>query len=171
MSFLKNYRKEFGGSLNSGRRKERRPLSTKHPLHLVLRSELAGVFNPGNRSIEKLIQTTAKKFGVKVYDLALNWNHIHCVIRIKNRESYNSFIRALTGTIARKNQIRRRQSERIFSLRPFTRILEWGRDFQTVLQYQIINQMEAFGLHNRKKQNFANKKPSLQTSKSPNRKG
>lgn len=151
MSFLKNYRKEFGGSLLLGRRKERRPLSTKHPMHLVLRSEFSGVFNPGNRSLERLIRSTAKRFGIKVYDLALNWSHIHCVIRIQNREIYNSFIRALTGTIARKVQMTKRRSEKLFSLRPFTRILEWGRDFQNAIQYQLLNQMEARGLAHRKK--------------------
>src|SRR5689334_16867058 len=144
MAFSKNYRREFGGSLLTGRRKERRPLSTKKPIHLVLRSDLSGAFNPGNRSLEQLIRRTAGRFGVRVYDLALNWSHIHCVIRIRNRESYNAFIRALTGTIARKIQISKRYAEKIFSLRPFTRILEWGRDFRNVLQYQIINQLEAY---------------------------
>jgi REP element-mobilizing transposase RayT len=151
MSFLNNYRKEFGAALLVGRRKERRPLSTKHPIHLVLRSELSGIFNPGNRSLENLIRSKAKKFGIKVYDLALNWSHIHVVIRIRNRESDNAFIRALTGTIARKIQISQGQVRKIFALRPFTRILNWGRDFKQVLQYQIINQMEAYGLFHRQK--------------------
>lgn len=151
MSFLKNYRKEFGGSLLVGRRKESRPLSTKHPIHLVLRSEIPGIFNPGNQSLESLIRTTAKKFGVKIYDLALNWSHIHMVIRIRNRENYNAFIRGLTGTIARKIQISKKLTEKIFTLRPFTRVLNWGRDFRNVLQYQIMNQLEAYGYFVRKK--------------------
>jgi REP element-mobilizing transposase RayT len=151
MGFLNDYKKEFGGSLLVGRRKTRRPLSTKDPMHLVVRSELSGTFSPSNRSLERLIRSTAKRFGVKVYDLALNWSHIHAVIRIRNRDSSNSFIRALTGTIARKIQISKNPTEKIFSFRPFTRILTSGRDFRNVLQYQIINQMEARGLLNRKK--------------------
>ncbi len=39
----------------------------------------------------------------------------------------------------------------IFNLRPFTRILSWGRDFKRGLDYQILNQMEALGLVVRKK--------------------
>ena len=58
-SFIKDYRKEFGGSLLEGKRKTKRPLSTKHPLHLILKSSYSGVFAPGNISLEKLIRSQA----------------------------------------------------------------------------------------------------------------
>ncbi len=103
-SFLKDYKKEFGGSLLEGKRKTMRPLSTKHPLHLVLKSCHKGHFNPGNFSLEKLIRSQCQKFGIKIFDL-----------------------------------------------RPFTRILSWGRDFKRGLDYQILNQMEALGLVRREK--------------------
>lgn len=64
--FLRNYKKEFGGSLLAGKRKTKRPLSTKHPLHLVLKSSHKGLFNPGNLNLESLIRTQAKKFGIRI---------------------------------------------------------------------------------------------------------
>lgn len=134
------------GSLLIGKRKSKRPISTQSPLHLVLKSDLKGVFNPGNRRLEKRIRSLAQKFNLKIYDLALNWSHIHCVIRIKDRGDYNAFVRALTGTIALKIRKSIRDIAAVFTLRPFTRILSWGRDFKNALNYQVLNQLEAWGL-------------------------
>ncbi len=92
-SFIKNYRKEFGSSLLEGKRKTMRPLSTNHPLHLVLKSTHKGLFNPGNQSLEKLI-------------------------------------RSLTAILAIRIRKSKPHLEKIFDLRPFTRVLSWGRDFK-----------------------------------------
>ena len=49
--------------------------------------------------------------------------------------------------------------ERIFTLRPFTRIIGWGRDFKRVLSYQILNQLEALGFISYKKKKLKTKDP------------
>jgi hypothetical protein len=71
-SFLKNYTKEFGGSLLIGRRKTRRPLSTKSPIHLILKSSGNKIFHPANTDMNKIVRLDAKRLGIKVYDLAVN---------------------------------------------------------------------------------------------------
>ncbi len=149
--FSKDYKKEFGGSLLQGKRKTKRPLSTKHPLHLVLKSTHKGLFNPGNLSLEKLIRFQSNKFGIQIYDLALNWSHIHCLLRIKDRKDYKKFIRSLTAILAIQIRKSKPHLEKIFDLRPYTRILSWGRDFKRGLDYQILNQMESLGLLTRKR--------------------
>ena len=53
--FIQGYKKEFGGSLPVGKRKSKRPLSTKHPIHLILKSSQKGLFNPMNISLDQLI--------------------------------------------------------------------------------------------------------------------
>ena len=158
-SFLKVYKKEFGGSLLEGKRKSKRPLSTKHPLHLILKSSCSGVFNPGNLSLEKLIRSQAKKFGIKIYELALNWSHIHFILKIESRKDYNKFIRSLTAVLAKQIRKLKPHLEVIFDLRPFTRIISWGRDFKRVLEYALLNQMEAFGMIIRAKRKKSRKKP------------
>lgn len=150
-TFLKDYKKEFGGSLLVGKRKSKRPLSTKHPIHLILKSCNKKVFNPSNGSLEKLIRSQAQKFDVKIYDLALNWSHIHFLIKLQNKEDYKKFIRSLTSILAQRIRQAKDDLKEIFTLRPFTRIVTWGRDFKTVLSYQVLNQMEAFGLIKREK--------------------
>ncbi len=149
--FLKNYKREFGGSLLDGKRKSKRPLSTKHPLHLILKSSHNGLFNPGNQSLEKLIRSQAKKFGIKIYDLALNWSHIHFLIKLQDRRDYVKFVRSLTSILAIKIRKMKPHLKAIFDLRPYTRIISWGRDFKEVLNYQVLNQLEALGLIDRKK--------------------
>jgi REP element-mobilizing transposase RayT len=98
-SFLKNYKKEFGGSLLVGKRKTQRPLSTKMPIHLVLKSSHSRLFRPDDLRLAHLFKKEARRFGIKVYDFAVNWNHIHFLIQIPSRESYVRFIRAVTSGI------------------------------------------------------------------------
>jgi REP element-mobilizing transposase RayT len=140
--FLKDYKKEFGGSLLQGKRKSKRPLSTKSPIHLILKANQKGVFNPTSRELKLLIRETAKKFNIQLYDLALNWSHIHFLIRIKDRQDHVRFIRALCSLITATLKFK----EKLFTLRPFTRVLSWGRDLKYGFNYLIINQMESFGL-------------------------
>lgn len=138
-----------------GKRKEARPLSTKNPLHLILKSEKArGIFSFINHrsSIESAIAKTSVRFKIKVYDKSVNNNHIHLVISFKSRANYKAWIRTLTAEIVR---IIARKTKKIlrefFTQRPYTKIISWGRQFKTVLEYQVLNQMEYFGLRPKKK--------------------
>ena len=150
-NFIQDYKKEFGGSLLVGKRKSKRPLSTKHPLHLILKSSHKGLFNPKNISLDQLIRSQCKKFGIKLYDLAINWSHIHMLVKIQDREDYIRFIKSLTSLISMKIQKVKPELKDIFTLRPFTRIVSWGRDFKRALEYQVLNQLEAFGFIRREK--------------------
>ncbi len=138
-------KKEHGGSLLVGKRKSCRNLSTKHPIHLTLKSDLKGVFNPGNRSLEQLIRNTADRFSVRIYSTALNWSHIHCAIKIKDRKDYSAFIRLLTSILAFRIRSHKNFTGKVFTLHPFTRILSWGRDFKNVLSYLVLKQLESLG--------------------------
>jgi len=144
--FFQSDKNAFGGSLLAGKRKTQRPLSIKTPIHLVLKSEQPGVFKPGNRSLEKRIHSLAEKFHIQIHELAINWSHIHFIIQMKERKDYNRFIRALTSKLAQAVRKARPQLAKLFSLRPFTRILSWGRDFYNACKYLWKNQMEALGL-------------------------
>ena len=151
MKIKTSYQKQFGGELLVNIRKSQRPLSLKKPIHLVLRSDTVKLFNPNNTNLEKLIYRVAGQFQIRVYDLALNWNHIHAIIKIKDRKDYVRFIRALTSLIAVKIKSIIKDLKAVFTLRPFTRILEWGRDFKSTQDYVYQNQLEAFGLIRRMK--------------------
>jgi len=145
-SFIKNYKKEFGGSQLLGKRKTRRPLSTKAPIHLVLRASHHKIFAPGDKYLTALLHAECRKYKIKLYDFAFNWTHVHVLIKLPNREAYVKMIRSLTSkVVAHVSQIMGWDFSGLFSLRPFTKILSWGKQFQNALMYQAINKAEAQG--------------------------
>ncbi len=129
------------------KRKSQRPLSTKLPIHLVLRSHSAKIFLPSQRSLEIRMKKLAEKYYIRIYSLSLNWSHVHLVLKVNTREDYKRFIRHLTSSLA----LLAKKKEKIFEFRPYTRILTWGREFETILNYIRLNDLEAFGFLNRKK--------------------
>ena len=150
--FAREYKKEYGGELGKGRRKTVRPLSTKEPLHLTLKSTKVRLFNPAASSLDKIIKDHAKKYQIKVYELALNWNHIHFAIRVPSRNAYKAFIRTLTSAIVRiLSKASGRNLKGLFDLRPHTKIVSWGRQFKNLIAYIVLNQKEARGKIKRKK--------------------
>lgn len=99
------YPQEHGGSLLAGKRKTRRPLSIQKPLHLTLHSDLAY----GVRSllrhrplIHKIVAKASKRFHVRVYEIAIVSNHIHLLVKGKNRLGLQNFFRVVAGHIAQK---------------------------------------------------------------------
>jgi len=172
-SFQNDYKKEFGGRLLCGKRKSARPLSTKKPIHLILKCSGKSVFNPSNRKLENLIRNQANKYGIKVYEVALNWTHIHLLIKLPSRDAYVAFIRTVTSLIvsfvsksksfiSKANGVNLKTKaldlKSIFDLRPYTKILSWGKQFQRVVEYVELNTLEALGLIMREKQDSIRKK-------------
>jgi REP element-mobilizing transposase RayT len=154
-SFSQLGEKEFGGSqrLNRANARAQRPISVKRPMHLVMRSTLAsGEFSflraKRARRIEALVHKLGKEKGVKVYRFANSGNHLHFIVLPRSREAYKAYIKAITGIIARLTLGAERGSAkkiRFWDAKPYTRILEWGRDFKTACQYVLQNTLEALG--------------------------
>lgn len=161
---FKKIRHGYGGELlkKAAARKRGRPLVTKSPMHLVLRSSLAkGAWSfqtPKNaRKVSELTRRFAKKYGVQLLHGANVGNHLHLMIRLRRRQAYVPFIRALTGAIAmtvtdtskwrnrgrtrvaiaaghgetRKREVPTSATAqtklKFWDYRPFTRVIEGGR--------------------------------------------
>ncbi len=157
-SLFKNFdykaNKAFGGNLLKGNPRTKRPVSTKKPMHVVLRSSFAkGSFSMQQSKNKQRIQVTLKslsnRFGVKVYRFANSGNHLHLLVMPVSRQAYLHFIRALSGIIARIVLNAERGSasliDQFWDARPFTRIVEWGREFSKVREYIELNVLEAIG--------------------------
>lgn len=132
---------EFGGELLRGKRKSQRPLSTRRPIHLVLRGDIrrSGSLRRHQSFVEKTIKKFATQFRLKIYKLAVNSNHCHALIKISQREDYKNFVRAVAGALAKKTKIK-------WVVRPFTRLVGWGRDFTNACAYILKNELEAAGV-------------------------
>lgn len=174
LQLIKKDLRFFGGALLKGKRKKLRPLSSKDPIHIVMRS----IYAKGNDSflakrnhaaIERFINTFARQFNIRVYQRAIVGNHIHLVIRSPHRNQYKAFIKALSGKIAShvmrdqsfdqflgskggdggqqaKSALRsQRKPQGFWEFRPFTRVMYWGRDFKKCCEYLRQNTLEAIG--------------------------
>lgn len=164
--FFKTYPLFFGGALLAGKRKSLRPLSSKDSIHFVLRSKWAKgrdsfLVLKNKKAIERIIKIFAKKFGVKIYQQAINSNHIHLLLMITNRYSYRAFIKAVSGLIAShvmgqqsfQQFLKSRQlpfvgdgGQGFWQYRPFSRVVSWGRDFKKCFKYIEQNILEALGV-------------------------
>lgn len=156
-SFFKPSEKEHGGSLNLKKRKNIRPLDTKMPLHIILKSDKAkGIYTliKFNNQISEIIYKLAGKFDVTVYEKNINFNHIHLLVRGKTRKGLQNFFRSLAGIIARlvTGAQKGKAFGKFWSYLLYSRVLNsWKRDFTNVRNYIIQNAKEVLGLIPHKK--------------------
>ncbi|MGE4132694.1 MAG: transposase [Bdellovibrionales bacterium] len=124
-------------SVKTGSRRIQRPLSTRRPVHLILKAE-----QPLLRKNQNLIShhwnRLGQRQGVKTYHMAIERDHIHAIVRLHSRETYQKFIRSFCGLSARLLKIKWRH-------RPTTRIAHWGKDYQRLAGYVRLNEWEAAG--------------------------
>lgn len=143
----------FGGSLLRGKRKSRRPLCSKRAQHLVLKANdlqkrFPGVsFVRARAMVTKILKYQAEKHHVQVHALSVNWNHCHLAIKFQRREDYIRFIRAVTGHLTVSlSHFFKKPLKGLFDLRPYTRVVEWGRSYKNLLRYIQINIFESEGV-------------------------
>jgi len=124
--------------------------------------------------INAILDKAAKKFAVSIYERAIVSNHIHLLIRAKNRTQLQNFFRVVAGHIAQeilrqfplvredkpsvaggasssqtlppKKTHERERENKFWQTRIYSRILSWGREFKTVKAYVIQNTLEALGI-------------------------
>jgi len=142
-SFFKQseFPKEFGGELLRGKRKSRRPLTTKKSVHSVLRADTkkSSSFLKHRNKINLTLQKFSKRFGIKIYRKGLAHDHIHFILKFENRQDYANFVRAVSGVLAKFLKIK-------WLYRPYTRVIEWGRDFKRACTYVFQNELEGLGI-------------------------
>ncbi len=137
---------ECGGSLIHRKRKSKRVLDFKKSTHLVLRlkGRLPSFFNPRDRKLRLLFVRAAEKNGIKIYQLIFNHTHCHSVLKMESRDDYVRFIREITSKLVGYFSVTTRlKLKGIFDSRPWTRIVQWGKDFKRVKNYMIKNEIES----------------------------
>src|ERR1700712_480369 len=91
----------YGGSL--AYRKVARPFDSKKLTHGVLCAQLGTQlrFTKSRESIQKLIDRVAKKYEVKIKDLAINHDNIHILFYTRLRKSQENFLRLVAAEMGR----------------------------------------------------------------------
>ena len=142
---------EHGGSTRKGKAKTRRPLSTRKPLHVTLRSSKAiGRLSllRHRKAIVELLKAQAERWGVRIFECSVNSNHIHLGLTGKTRCDLQNFFRTVSGLVARLvTQARRgKPFGKFWDELMWSRIAEWGRGFRTLQQYIQKNVLETAGI-------------------------
>ena len=131
-------------------------------MHIVLRSSLAKgkysmLHKDKGKRIRQTIEAQAKRFHINIYEFANVGNHIHLLVKTHSRDLFKGFLRAISGLIARITLGVERGSAmalKFWDQRPFTRIVSWRKDFESVKQYVIQNFDEAMGFEPYKPRNY-----------------
>lgn len=155
LKFFKKHRSDYGGDLQTTRkgRQGPRPISTKHSMHLVIRSTKAtktwSMRQPHHKAkIKAILNKFAKRFGVLLISEANVGNHLHLEIRLSNRHTYKPFVRAVTAAIAMAITGASRWNPKkikFWDHRPFTRIAETWKEVLNLRDYIKLNQFEGRG--------------------------
>jgi REP element-mobilizing transposase RayT len=140
---------EHGGEVRLRRRKLTRPIDTRRPLHVVLRSTRArGAWSLRTRVNDGLIRATlrryARRYAVRLYEFANAGNHLHLLLRPTCRIGLQNFLRVFAGVSARLVTRARkgRPIGRFWDFLAYSRIVQWGRDFFGVRTYVRDNELE-----------------------------
>jgi hypothetical protein len=144
---------EHGGDVGKGKRKRARPLDTKKPLHVVLRSSRATRDWSMLRSsfagrIKNDARRLARRYGLTLYRYANVGNHIHMLARARSRPGLQCFLRVFAGVTAKlvTGARRGRPVGRFWDRLAYSRIVSWGREYRSVAAYVRQNEDEARGI-------------------------
>jgi hypothetical protein len=140
-------RTQHGGDVRRGQRKLERPVSTRRPMHVVLKSQrAAGTWSlrRHDRMVREVLRRMARRFEIRIYDYANVGSHLHLVLRARRREAFQGFLRSFAGVVARRvmGAARGRPSGRFFDGLAWSRVVSWGRDYWGLRHYVFRNQIE-----------------------------
>lgn len=96
--------KNIGGA--PGKRKVARPLSTRVPIHLVMKTahlrRSESLLRPRlARMARQVLSKQAARFHIQIRHVVITADQIHLLLEIKNRQEFSRFLRASSGLIAR----------------------------------------------------------------------
>lgn len=144
--------------MRAHKRKIARPIDPKRPLHLVLRSSRArgawSFLHPKNaRRVRGEVDRSARKYGIRIYRYANVGNHLHLLVVTRTRKAFRGFLREMAGAISTGITGSRKSHPlggKFWDFLPYTRVVNWGKDFTNIELYFIKNLFEAAGLLTRK---------------------
>jgi REP element-mobilizing transposase RayT len=142
---------EHGGAIRKGKRKLARPIDPRRPMHLVMRAEVAKnrlSLLRHARAIEALAHRLARRNRLKIYRFVNVGNHLHVIVRSKDRKGLQDFLRVFAGKTAQlvTGAKKGKAFGKFWDALAYTRVAAWGIAFQRLQSYLQINEIEAAGI-------------------------
>lgn len=159
--FARDFNGSHGGSLRKARLgRGKRPLSTKHPIHVVLkidrrRLRARSLKTYANyRIVSNVLHRYANYFRVRIEQYAVEGDHIHLLIRTPRRSQSIFFFRVVAGQIAQRaatikvaqTGVLRQRGTKLWKHRPFTKVVRGRRYYRNVRNYIRLNLKESLGV-------------------------
>jgi len=133
---------QHGGERRRGKRKTSRPIAVKKPMHLILKSEKAigassFLRKPNAQFIRALLADLSVAYGVNVREFSNVGNHLHLLVKARDRRGFQNFLRVLGSKIALKLTGARkgRGTGKFWTQAAYTRLIENGADLWNVIHY------------------------------------
>jgi REP element-mobilizing transposase RayT len=130
---------QHGGVSRTGQRKTSRPLEPTLPLYVVLRSSRArgrwSLARPPTRTaVKETLKALSSRHGIKVFEYSNGGDQVHLLLRAQSRQSFQAFLRAFAGLVARQVTGARKgkPSGRFWDALTYSRVLKWGEEFDLV---------------------------------------
>ncbi len=179
---------EHGGEHRKKRHgRGRRQLSCKESLHVVFKINRIVLKTQSLRTHQnfklsgEIIQKYADRFFIKIEQISIQGDHIHCLVRTCRRSFFHHFFRVVSGQIAQqfektdklrsviderfKNKSRRatdtpkdvnitlkiKRKLKLWMYRPFSRVVRGYKNYKIVRNYIQLNEKEALGIRPYKK--------------------
>jgi len=153
LSFLPRVELAHGGDATAGKRKCRRPIDPKRPLHVTLRSRRAKggwsmLRKPHKHRVFLLAHALADRYRVKIHRFENVGNHLHLLISVPSRREFQAFLRVLAGQIVFvvTGACKSHKVGRFWDKLAYSRVVSWGREFRAVMKYLSKNAWEALGV-------------------------
>lgn len=146
--------KQFGGTLlKKSNAKLARPISIKHAMHVVFSSSQAcgewSLRSSRNfKIVDKILREQARRYGVRLVEVANMGNQIQLLIKIADRGSFLAYMRAVSGIIAMKvtgAAKTRGLSDKFWDCRPWSRIVVLKRAFSLALDILVQEHLVTIG--------------------------
>lgn len=159
-----------GGVLRQKRKgRGRRPISCSEPLHVVFKINRDQLLRKSLRDyknfalVKKILARYSKRFLIKIDQVSIQADHIHCLVRTSRRSHFHFFFRVVAGQIAQQFQNRqllkeavtgtpagteRRKGQgslKLWRYRPFSRVVRGWKAYRVARDYIQLNEKEARG--------------------------
>jgi REP element-mobilizing transposase RayT len=100
--------------------------------------------------IQELAHKTAHKHRVELYRFANVGNHLHLLLRARDRAGLRAFLREFAGVLAvRVTGSVKGCPLKFWDAPAWSKIVEWGRQFDYAARYILLNLLETSGLRDR----------------------
>ncbi len=170
---------EHGGEHRKKRHgRGRRAISCKESLHVVFKINRIVLKTQSLRTHQnfklshEIIQKYAARFFVKIEQISIQGDHIHCLVRTCRRSFFHYFFRVVSGQIAQQfektdklrfviderfrrvtdtpkdvnNTLKIKRKLKLWMYRPFSRVVRGYKAYKIVRNYIQLNEKEALGL-------------------------